>query len=58
MPVAESGQLQALPRMRPAPRVVVGGPGWHEVETPPGLEVVRVDSLRDAVSALEAAVSG
>ncbi|MEV7804284.1 MerR family transcriptional regulator [Microbispora sp. NPDC088329] len=41
--------LAALPRLRPACRVVVGGPGWGD-----GLpsEVVRVTTFRDAISAV------
>ncbi|MCK2220327.1 MerR family transcriptional regulator [Actinomadura sp. ATCC 31491] len=46
--------LAALPRPRPACRVVVGGPGW-----PGGLpgDVVRVGTLRDAVATIAAAVA-
>jgi MerR family transcriptional regulator, light-induced transcriptional regulator len=58
MPVSDPGQLLELPRMRPSPRVLVGGPGWQEVEVPEGIDVVRVGSLGHAVAELEAAVSG
>ena len=57
MPVSDVTQLQALPRMRPAPRLLVGGRGWDDVEMPDGLDVVRVSSLSGALAALEAPVS-
>lgn len=58
MPVPDAAQLQALPRMRPAPRLLVGGPGWEGVTMPEGLDVTRVTSLSDAVAAVQAAVAG
>ncbi|WP_370028579.1 MerR family transcriptional regulator [Planotetraspora sp. GP83] len=39
--------LGGLPKLRPASRVVVGGPGWWDA-LPPG--VTRVSSLPDAIS--------
>lgn len=36
MPVADSGALTDLPRLRPAPRLFVGGPGWAGVALPGG----------------------
>ncbi|WP_319018971.1 MerR family transcriptional regulator [Microbispora sitophila] len=41
--------LAGLPRLRPACRVVVGGPGWWD-DLP--THVVRVNTFRDAVSAV------
>jgi hypothetical protein len=46
--VLEAGVLSDLPRQRPAPRVLVGGPGWHDAALPDG--VGHVGSLRDAVT--------
>jgi DNA-binding transcriptional MerR regulator len=39
--------LHMLPRQRPAPRLVVGGPGWHRLELPP--QVTAADGLGDAI---------
>lgn len=47
--------LTAVPALRPAPAVVVGGPGWPEV-LPQG--VARVSDLSDAVTRLTAAAKG
>jgi DNA-binding transcriptional MerR regulator len=47
--------LTAVPALRPAPCLVVGGPGWP-MELPPG--VVRVSDLTDAVTRISAAVRG
>ncbi|MET8146429.1 MerR family transcriptional regulator [Sphaerisporangium sp. NPDC005288] len=41
--------LAALPRLRPASRVVVGGPGWADV-LPPG--TARVSTLPEAITAV------
>jgi len=41
-----------LPAMRPAPALLLGGPGWHEVPAP----AVRTADLADAVSAVRAAM--
>ncbi|MFI6599417.1 MerR family transcriptional regulator [Nonomuraea sp. NPDC050536] len=46
--------LAGLPTVRPPCRVVVGGPGWREVLP---RTVIRVDSLRQAVTRLVAAAS-
>jgi hypothetical protein len=54
MPVGDAAVLREFPRQRPAPRVLVGGPGWQYVEVPGG--VVRVDSLTAAVEEVRAAV--
>lgn len=49
MPVHDPGQLSALPRLRPAPRLLVSGPGWQDVDLPSGVEAVRVGSLEEAL---------
>ena len=54
--VAGPGVLRELPRQRPAPRVVVGGPGWSGVALPP--TVTRVSSLAEALAAVSAATGG
>jgi DNA-binding transcriptional MerR regulator len=41
--------LAALPRIRPAGRVVVGGPGWWD-DLPP--DATRVTTFRDAITAV------
>ncbi len=46
--------LDAIPRQRPAPRLIVGGPGWRCGELPP--PAVQVGSLVDAVDEVRAAV--
>lgn len=46
--------LDQLPRQRPAPRVVLGGPGWQRCELPAG--VSWVNSLGGAVEQVLAAV--
>lgn len=58
MAVPDASQLLALPRMRPAPRLIVGGRGWEDVEMPDGLDVVRVGSLSEAVAAVQGTVAG
>jgi MerR family transcriptional regulator, light-induced transcriptional regulator len=58
MPVQDAEQIAALPRMRPAPRLLVGGPGWDGVDLPAGLDAVRVDSVAEAVREVETAVQG
>ncbi|MCT9934343.1 MerR family transcriptional regulator [Planotetraspora sp. A-T 1434] len=45
--------LAGLPKLRPASRVVVGGPGWWDA-LPPG--VPRVSSLPDAISEVMSAL--
>jgi hypothetical protein len=47
LPVGDPGVLEQLPRQRPAPRVVLGGPGWHTAGVPGS--VLRVDTLGSAV---------
>lgn len=47
---ANPEQLQSLPRLRPAPAVVVGGPGWELPRLPTSVHVV--DSLSSAVERL------
>jgi hypothetical protein len=54
MPVADATALREFPRQRPAPRVLVGGPGWQFVDVP--ASVVQLDSLQDAVDEVRAAV--
>lgn len=46
-------RLPALPPMRPAPTVLVGGPGWQE--RPPG--VLHSEDLAEAVGAVRAALA-
>jgi MerR family transcriptional regulator, light-induced transcriptional regulator len=60
MPVRDPGQLLALPRMRPAPRLVLGGEGWAEVGAPEGIsgDPVVVASLEEAVAHLTRIVAG
>lgn len=56
--VADADQLASLPRMRPAPRLVLAGPGWQDVELPAGLDAVRVTSLGQAVQEIQQSVAG
>jgi DNA-binding transcriptional MerR regulator len=58
MPVTQPEQLGMLPRMRPAPRLLLGGPGWWGVDLPDDLDAVRVDSLGAALRQVQAAVPG
>ncbi|MFP5334420.1 MAG: MerR family transcriptional regulator [Actinomycetes bacterium] len=58
IPVSDGGQLATLPRMRPAPRLLLGGPGWTDVELPEGADAVRVVSVAHTVAEIEAAVTG
>ncbi|MEU8267455.1 MerR family transcriptional regulator [Sphaerisporangium sp. NPDC049002] len=44
--------LRALPALRPASRIIVGGPGWWDERIPAG--VARAFSLRDAVAQVRA----
>jgi methanogenic corrinoid protein MtbC1 len=53
---AERTALSDLPRLRPAPRVVVGGTGWDGRELRPG--VLRVNSLGEAMVAVASAAGG
>ena len=53
--LADLEQLRAIPAMRPAVQVVVGGPGWSGVPVP---GVRRVESFREAVSVLQRAAGG
>jgi len=52
--VQDPGQLDELPRLRPSPLLLLGGPGWNGVDTPPGVE--RVDDLTQATERVTAAV--
>jgi len=47
MRVADVEVLEVLPRQRPAPRLLVGGMGWHEHRLPPSAH--PVGSLGEAV---------
>jgi DNA-binding transcriptional MerR regulator len=58
MPVQDAGQVAALPRMRPAPRILLGGPGWQGVPVPSTHDVLRVESLAATLGQIQAAVSG
>lgn len=52
-PVGDPGQLAGLPQIRPAPRLLLGGPGWDDVALPIGAR--RVRTLPEALhSVLEA----
>jgi len=50
MPVQDASVLRELPRQRPAPRIVLGGPGWDGVALP--ATAARVVSLGEAVAAV------
>ncbi len=52
--VRQPEQLDELPRLRPSPLLLLGGPGWSGVDTPPGVE--RVDDLPGAVDRIVTAV--
>ncbi|WP_340295834.1 B12-binding domain-containing protein, partial [Aquipuribacter hungaricus] len=52
--VDDPEQLDELPRLRPSPLLLLGGPGWAGAATPPGVE--RVDDLTQAVERIVAAV--
>lgn len=54
MPVEDSAALSQLPRMRPAPRLFVGGPGWAGVALPGGTR--RLLSLSQSLDDLAAVV--
>jgi MerR family transcriptional regulator, light-induced transcriptional regulator len=51
-------QLISLPTLRPAPRIVLGGPGWKRPTTDeiPGHQLLWVDSLGEAVAAIKASM--
>jgi MerR family transcriptional regulator, light-induced transcriptional regulator len=46
--------FERLPALRPATRIVLGGPGWHGIELPDG--VIHVDDLEAAVERLRETV--
>lgn len=52
--VREPEQLYELPRLRPSPLLLLGGPGWNGVDTPPGAE--RVEDLTRATDRIITAV--
>ncbi len=52
--VEDIANITELPRLRPAPLILLGGPGWHTVATPPGVE--RVADLRGSVERIERAL--
>ncbi|MGF1647720.1 MAG: MerR family transcriptional regulator [Kineosporiaceae bacterium] len=54
LPVSDVAQVDDLPRLRPSPLVLLGGPGWDRAATPGGVE--RVADLRTAVERIERAV--
>jgi hypothetical protein len=47
LPVRDVQVLDLLPRQRPAPRLVVGGPGWQRLELP--AQVTTAEGLAEAV---------
>jgi DNA-binding transcriptional MerR regulator/methanogenic corrinoid protein MtbC1 len=47
LPVSDSSVLAELRRLRPAPRLIVGGPGWEEIDVPPFAH--RAATLAEAV---------
>jgi hypothetical protein len=47
MAVLDVQVLDLLPRQRPAPRLVVAGPGWGDRQLPP--QVVMIATLDQAV---------
>jgi hypothetical protein len=53
-PVADPGVLEQLPRQRPTPRVLLGGPGWEAARLPGS--ALRVDTLSAAVVAVVSAI--
>ncbi|GMA88115.1 hypothetical protein GCM10025868_33650 [Angustibacter aerolatus] len=53
MPVVSADDLRVLTRVRPSPRILVGGNGWP-LDVPPSVQ--RVGSIGHAVSALADAV--
>jgi MerR family transcriptional regulator, light-induced transcriptional regulator len=50
MAVTDLDVLDLLPRQRPAPRLVLGGPGWADRSLPPSAR--RVTCLREAVGTI------
>ena len=54
LPVADVSQVSGLPRLRPSPLVLLGGPGWDGTPTPAGVE--RVADLTAAIERIERAV--
>lgn len=54
LPVSDVTQVADLPRLRPSPLVLLGGPGWNGVPTPGGVE--RVADLPASVERIERAV--
>jgi MerR family transcriptional regulator, light-induced transcriptional regulator len=54
LPVSDEAVLAELPRQRPAPRLVVGGPGWRDRSQTGSPR--RVGSLLEAIEAVVAAV--
>ncbi len=51
-PVGDAAQLAVLPRLRPAGRLVLAGPGWQGVALPPGFAPQVVAGLGPAVDAV------
>lgn len=52
--VADTGSVADLPKLRPAPLVLLGGPGWAGVATPAGAE--RAPDLGGSVARIERAL--
>jgi DNA-binding transcriptional MerR regulator len=50
---AETKYWEEMPSIRPAPRIVVGGPGWDSVECS---EVIRAEGLEHACDEIEQAL--
>lgn len=51
-PTADTEMLRSVPRMHPAVRIFVAGPGWAGTDIPP--PVTRLDTLAGAIDALSA----
>jgi hypothetical protein len=54
LPVVDVQVLELLPRQRPAPRLVLGGPGWGHAELP--AQVAVAHALGDAVEHVLASI--
>lgn len=55
---ADPAVLELLPVVRPAPTIVLGGPGWRDDIMPMPDGVIRVNDLTDTVDRIALAVGG